>query len=366
MKPVCHFDIHYNQFINEQGSLTQPLPDWATKDVLVAAYQDMVRTRVFDQKAIALQRTGQLGTYPSTLGMEAIGVGIGLALDKDDVFVPYYRDHATLLKRGYRMEDILLYWGGDERGSLAGQPQDFPYCVPIATQCGHAVGAAAAKKIRGESNAVLVTIGDGGTSKGDFLESVNVAGVWQLPVVFVINNNQWAISVPRNIQTGSKTLAQKAILGGVPSVQVDGNDLVAVYEAVREALKRAYHHKGATVIECISYRLSDHTTADDATRYRRAEEVSNAWEKEPVKRLQQYLHQQGAWNEHKEQALLKQAQQAVESSVKAYLSTPPEPPEAMFDHLYAQMPQGMEEQLEALSSKVQRMTAAGKGGNSHG
>lgn len=366
MEAVCHFDIRFNRFIDPQGNVVDRLPDWATESFLVSAYQDMVKTRVFDQKAIALQRTGQLGTYPSTLGMEAIGVAIGLAMDKEDVFVPYYRDHATLLKRGYRMEDILLYWGGDERGSLAGMPQDFPYCVPIATQCGHAVGVAAAKKIRGSSNASLVTIGDGGTSKGDFLEAVNVAGAWQLPVVFIINNNQWAISVPRNLQTGAKTLAQKAILGGVPSLQVDGNDFVAVYDATKEALKRAYHHKGATVIECVSYRLSDHTTADDATRYRRSEEVSSAWEREPVKRLQQYLYKQGAWNEHKEQALLKEAQQAVEVAVKRYLSSEPEPAEAMFDHLYAEMPQGMEEQLEELSTKVQRMAAVGKGGSSHG
>lgn len=366
MKPVCHFDVSYNQFLDQHGVLTQRLPDWADQEILVGAYQEMVQMRLFDQKAIALQRTGQLGTYPSTLGMEAIGVAIGTAMDKDDVFIPYYRDHATLLKRGYRMEDILLYWGGDERGSLAGQPQDFPYCVPIATQCVHAVGAAAAKKILGESTAVLVTIGDGGTSKGDFLEAVNLAGAWQLPVVFVINNNQWAISVPRELQTSAETLAQKAILGGVPGLQIDGNDFIAVYDAVRDALKRAYHHKGASVIECISYRLCDHTTADDASRYRKSDEVKEAWDKEPIKRMQQYLHQQGLWDEHQEQQLVKAFQPKLDAAVTAYLASTPEPPETMFDHLYAELPEGMETQLEALSKKVQRMHAAGKGGNSHG
>ena len=189
----------------------------ALSGVLVRLYRQMVLTRLFDQKAVALQRTGRIGTYAPTLGQEAIGVAIGALMQAEDVLVPYYRDTAVQLMRGVKMEEILLYWGGDERGSAFADPavaEDFPLCVPIATQALHACGVASAFKIRGEHRVAVTTCGDGATSKGDFLEALNVAGAWQLPVVFVVNNNQWAISVPRRIQCGAPTLAQKAIGAG--------------------------------------------------------------------------------------------------------------------------------------------------------
>lgn len=329
------------------------------KALLVEAYQWMQQTRIYDQKAIALQRTGQLGTYPSSLGQEAIGTAIGLAMRQDDVLAPYYRDHASQLIRGYLIRDLLLYWGGDERGSAGGPVHDLPICVPIATQASHAVGIAAAMKIKGEHKAVLTTIGDGGSSKGDFLEALNLAGAWQLPVVFIINNNQWAISVPRDIQCGAQTLAQKGVGAGLPSIQVDGNDFCAMYSTVNEALQRARAGKGASVIEAITYRLSDHTTADDATRYRDPEEVKNAWDQEPVKRLQHYLFDMGWWDQTQEVAWQKHCEQKVEEGIAAYKSIGQEPPEAMFDHLFDEFPEPMSGELDRLYAKHQTTMNSG-------
>ncbi len=324
-------------------------------DLLLSAYRWMALTRLYDQKAVALQRTGQMGTYPSSLGQEAVGVAVGLAMSQEDTLVPYYRDHATLLIRGGRIRDLLLYWGGDERGCAGGPKQDFPICVPIATQSSHAVGVASAMKIQGEANAVVTTIGDGGTSKGDFLEALNVAGAWQLPVVFVINNNQWAISVPRGIQCGADTLAQKGAGAGIPFVQVDGNDFCAVFQVLQEALKRARSGKGATLIEAVTYRLGDHTTADDATRYRSPEEVKVAWSNEPIKRLQTYLADRGWWTEDQEKAWQAECERQVEEGIDAYKSIQPEPAEAMFDYLYDEFPDVMSNQLDLLYQKVERM-----------
>lgn len=354
MREIAHFSVQYQQYLNEHKQLNQNLPLFATPEFLQQAYQAMLRTRIFDQKAVALQRTGQLGTYPSILGQEAISVAVGMALDQQDVFIPYYRDHGAQLLRGHKMQDLLLYWGGDERGNAAGAARDLPVCVPIATQLGHAAGVAAAKKIRQEEGVALVTIGDGGSSKGDFFESLNLAGAWQLPLVVLLNNNQWAISVPRNIQCGAKTLAQKGIAAGVALQQVDGNDIVAVYEAITQAKERAASHKGATLIEAVSYRLSDHTTADDATRYRGKDEVSDAWAKEPIARLRDFMIGCGWWSEQQEKHWVETCQREVEAEVKAYLAVPPDTPESMFDHLYAQWPAAMEEQLTLLEDKIQR------------
>ncbi|HET8707261.1 MAG TPA: pyruvate dehydrogenase (acetyl-transferring) E1 component subunit alpha, partial [Pseudomonadales bacterium] len=305
--------------------------------------------------AVALQRTGQMGTYPSCLGQEAIGTGIGFAMQDSDVFIPYYRDHATQMLRGVSIREILLYWGGDERGSQFQDPrarQDFPVCVPIATQITHAAGVAASFKVKKEHRAALVTCGDGATSRGDFYESLNAAGAWQLPLVVVVNNNQWAISVPRKLQTAAETIAQKAIAAGVPGEQVDGNDVIAVYDAVLRALTRAHSGKGPTLIEAISYRLSDHTTADDATRYRSNEELNKGWEKEPIKRLRDFLHQQNLWNEAKEIELQQRCQAKVQQGVAEYLAEPPQAVTAMFDYLYEKLPAAYLAQRESLVAKT--------------
>lgn len=348
MEQVFKAEIQLTRYLAPDGQLLHPLPDDpALKPWLVECYRNMVLARAMDTKAIALQRTGQMGTYASLLGSEAIDVCIGLCLNSEDVLIPYYRNHASQMLRGTPMEELMLYWGGSELGNAhPTMKQDFPNCVPIATQALHACGVATAIKMRDENRCALTVCGDGATSKGDFMEALNVAGAWQLPVVFVINNNQWAISVPRAIQCGAPTLAQKAIAAGIRGEQVDGNDAIAMQEVLNRALERAREHKGPTVIEALSYRLSDHTTADDATRYRPGDEFKDAWEKEPVKRLRSFLHQQGLWDEVQEQAWQEEVALMVNKAVEAYLATPVQPVESIFDYLFAELPEAMQEQRE--------------------
>lgn len=352
MKTRYQFPVDYVRYLDDAGKPLDSLPELAgSTDRLLAAYHNMVLARTLDQKIIALQRTGKCGTYPSVLGHEVIGTAIGQCMDRHDVFVPYYRDQATQLLRGVPMVNMLLYWGGDERGSAGWElcPRDLPIAVPIATQCCYAAGIAAAMRIRDRKSAVVVTLGDGATSKGDFLESINLAGAWHLPVVFVVANNQWAISTPRGRQSGTETMAQKAVSGGLPGHIVDGNDYFAVSEAMDHALSRAYGGKGATVIEAVTYRLGDHTTADDATRYRSAEELRSAWERDGVKRFQQYLHQAGLWDADKEKDLQARCRDKVDKAVRVYLEKAPEPPTAMVDYLFETLPAALEGQRERLA-----------------
>jgi pyruvate dehydrogenase E1 component alpha subunit len=307
----------------------------------------MLLTRTFDGRAVALQRTGRLGTYASPLGQEAIGAAVGHAMAAEDVLFPSYREYAAMLLRGVTLTELLLYWGGDERGSdyrAAGAREDFPICVPIGSHAGHAVGAARAFQLRGQKRAALYVGGDGSTSKGDFHEALNLAGVWRLPAIFVINNNQWAISVPRRMQTASETIAQKAVAYGIEGLQVDGNDLLALHQVMERSLAKARDGGGPTLIEALTYRLSDHTTADDSARYRSHDEVKAAWEDDPVARLREFMHRRGYWDAERERLLIEECKSEAEAAVQAYLDTPPLPAVSMFDSLYAELPRVLESQ----------------------
>ena len=211
-----------------------------------------------------------------------------------------------MFMRGVRPREVLLYWGGDERGSDflrdSDAARDFQICVPISTQCLHAAGAALAFKLRGEGHAAVAICGDGGSSKTDFYAALNSANAYQLSLILCVINNGWAISVPRAAQTGAQTLAQKGLAGGLHYLQVDGNDLIAVLEAMRQARERALSGQGGTVIEFMAYRLSDHTTTDDARRYHDDAEVKHAWEREPLTRLRTWLTAQGLWSKAEEAA----------------------------------------------------------------
>ena len=350
---AASFEIDYLQYLDESGKLLNEDAPAFARDVraLVDAYKLMCFTRVFDGKAIALQRTGKLGTYASCLGMEATHVAIGSALAEDDVFAPFYRDYGAQFQRGVKPREVLLYWGGDERGNDFAEPtHDFAWSVPIATQCLHAAGSALAFKVRKEPRVAVTVVGDGGSSKGDFYGAINVAGAMQLPLVAVIVNNQWAISVPRTAQTGAKTLAQKGIAAGLECLQVDGNDLVAMRTAMDYAVKRARHGHGGMVIEAVTYRLSDHTTADDARRYRPDDEVKAAWAREPLKRMKTYLMSLNAWTEKEEEEWKAECATRVDAEVNAYLETKSQPTEAMFDYTWAELPADLAAQrAEALA-----------------
>lgn len=350
MTVVAKFEIHYSQFLDPHGRVVQPLPAFARDpQSLIPLYRWMVLMRAYDAKAIALQRTGQLGTFASLLGKEAVEAGVGSAMARDDVFLMTYRENGVQLMRGVTMKELFLYWGGDERGSdFAGPRRDFPICITIAAHVTHAVGVAYAMKLRREPRVAVCSMGDGATSKGDFYEGINAAGAWKLPVVFVVTDNQWAISVPRRIQSATQTLAQKAIAGGFDGVQVDGNDVIAVRHAMDEALAKARSGGGPTLIEAITYRLADHTTADDASRYRSPDELAEAWKVEPMLRLRTYLTTCGVWDRAREDSLLKDCNEQVQAAAQAYLDTPPIGPEAMFDHLYATLPAALEKQRFAI------------------
>lgn len=343
------FEIPFTRYLDAEGREVAPLPQFARDaEALVADYRAMVLMRAFDAKAIALQRTGQIGTYASTLGKEAVDAGLGAAMAKDDVLLPSYRESGILMLRGVSPHRTLLYWGGDERGSVFPEsPRDFPFNVPIASQMPHAVGVAYAMKLRREPRVAVALCGDGATSKGDFSEAINAAGVWRLPMVVVVVNNQYAISVPRRLQSAAQTLAQKGIAAGIACEQADGNDLVAMRDAASRALERARSGGGPTLLEALTYRLSDHTTADDATRYRSAEELAAQWKAEPILRLRSFLAARGAWSAEKEQALVREVNLAVQRTVEAYLRTPPPGPEQMFAHLYARLPRQYEAQRAA-------------------
>jgi 2-oxoisovalerate dehydrogenase E1 component alpha subunit len=332
------------------------LPAGVDANWLRRCYEHMVLVRQLDKKAVALQRTGRMHTYPSCLGQEAVGTSIGMAMQDDDVLVPYYRDQAVQMLRGVKPEQVLQVWGGDERGNVweGAAVRDLPNCITIGAQMHHAAGVAAALKYCGVRQAVVATCGDGATSRGDFYEALNLVGVWQLPMVTVINNNQWAISVPRALQSGTKTLAEKAEAAGIPGVQVDGNDVVAVYQAVNEAMVRARKGKGGTLIEAVTYRLTDHTTADDATRYRDPEEVSRAWEFEPVKRLQTWLHENGVWSPEQEKALVSAVQEKVEKAVAAYLEAPTQAPDDFMTYVFRDMTHPLMAQRNQLLERLQR------------
>ncbi|GGI76881.1 pyruvate dehydrogenase (acetyl-transferring) E1 component subunit alpha [Legionella impletisoli] len=343
---VARFEIPFTRILGRNGECSGELPSFAkNQDILLNLYRTMVKARVFDKKAIALQRTGKMGTYAPINGQEAISTAIGSAMDKDDVFIPYYRDYAAQFQRGVKMSEILSYWGGDERGSqFENCPQDLPICVPIASQCLHAAGVAFAFKYRKQERVAVVCIGEGGTSEGDFYEAMNVAGAWNLPVVFVVNNNRWAISVPITKQTGCQTIAQKAIAAGFEGKQVDGNDILAMRQAIEQAIAKARNGEGPTLIEAITYRLCDHTTADDATRYQPKDEVEAAELNEPILRFRKFLEQRDFWNDEQEQALLDECATEVQHAVDEYLNRPTQSISSLFDYHYDTLPDYLVEQ----------------------
>lgn len=343
---VAHFEVPFIQLLTHDGDVCQKLLSVAyNRTQLIDLYRSMLLARLFDKKAIALQRTGKIGTYPPINGQEAISSAIGCVMKPEDVLVPYYRDYAAQFYRGVKIADILSYWGGDERGSdCPKDKQDLPMCVPIASQCLHAVGVAFAFTYRHESRVAVVTLGDGATSEGDFYEAINAAGVWKLPVVFVINNNQWAISVNIKDQTSAKTLAQKSIAAGFEGIQVDGNDVLALAFVIDNAIQKARRGEGPTLIEALNYRLCDHTTADDAKRYQPEEEVAAANHKEPIKRFKQFLFQHHQWSEDEDLALIASCLQEIDQGVNEYLSRPLPCISSAFDYVFETLPDYLIEQ----------------------
>ena len=321
---------------------------------LMRFYEQLVFGRLFDEKASNLSTLREIGTYAPGKGQEGCQVGAANALEKGDWYVPMYRDSAGMMAFGMPPKNLLLYWGGDERGMHI--PEDLnmlPIAVPVATQLPHAVGLALAKRLQGEKSVAFAVTGDGGTSKADFHESLNFAGVNELPVVFGVENNQWAISVKRNNQTASKTIAQKAVAYGFEGILVDGNDVIASYEVTKYAVEKARRGGGPTLIEYSTYRLGPHTTAELVSNKLKAPDEVAEWEKRsPITRLEKYLRSRGILDDRSKEAVAVAAQKRLDEAVAAYRATPAPDPTTMFDYTYSSpTPALVEERMEAFGGR---------------
>ncbi len=351
-KTVYKAQVDYLQVLDENGNLDEALAkDTLTDEQVVYLYDFMITCRTLDDIAFKLQRSGRMGTYPQNKGQEAAAIGSGFAAVKGvDFLVPCYRENAALFLHGLPMHYIFLHWMGDERGNQIPEGVNVtPLSIPIGTQMLHATGIAWAFKLRKEERVAITYFGDGATSEGDFHEAMNFASTLEVPVVFFCQNNQWAISVPREQQMASETVAQKAIAYGMPTIQVDGNDLFAVYKASKEAIERARGGGGPSFIEAVTYRLGDHTTADDARRYRDAEEVE-AWKnRDPVIRLRKYLERKDLWDEKRQQEAEEKGRAVAAEVVKAAEGIEPPTTDDIFDYTFAgELPRELEIQKRTL------------------
>ncbi len=341
--------IDHLSILNEKGEVDRALEPAISDDILLRLHRTMLLARRFDERLLSLQRQGRIGTFPPIAGQEAAHLGAVAVLRATDWIVPAFREMAADIWRGRPLESIIVYNNGfSEGGQIPADRNDLPISIPVGSQIPHAVGIAWAMKHRGKDDVALTFFGDGATSQGDFHEALNFAGVFQVPAVFVCQNNQWAISIPRAHQTRARTLAQKALAYGIPGIQVDGNDLLAVYAAADEAVQRARSGAGATLIECVTYRMAVHTTADDPKRYRTDAEVEEWRGKDPILRFQKYLTSKSLLDE--------KAMAAEEESVQAEIQTAVDraeeqmkglgDPLLMFEHAYAEMPAYLNEQKE--------------------
>jgi pyruvate dehydrogenase E1 component alpha subunit len=341
------FQVEYLSILDSEDNLDPALePDLAADD-LKRLYRAMLLGRRLDERMIRLQRQGRIGTFAPIKGQEASQLGAAFTLRPSDWMVPSFRETAAMLWRGWPIEKLLLLFAGYlEGGQPAPEQHDLPITIPVATQLPHAVGLAYGAQYRGDDAVVMAFCGDGATSEGDFHEALNFAGVWHVPAVFVVQNNQWAISVPLKKQTHSKTIAQKALAYGLPGLQVDGNDVLAVYVACREAVDRARAGDGPTLIECVTYRLGVHTTADDPTKYRAAEEVE-AWErKDPLTRFGAYLQKKNLLDD----GVAESVDAEIAAAVQRFEAFGPPDPLGMFEHAYGERPPHLEAQRAQLDA----------------
>lgn len=341
--------LEYLSILDEDGTLDQPLEPQLTDDQLVALYRAMLLGRRFDERMLDLQRQGRIGTFPPIKGQEAAQMGAVFNLHPGDWFVPAFRETAAEIWRGRPLDSFLLYFNGYNEGSILPENRkDLPIAIPVGSQILHAAGLAWAASYRGTDEMVMTFFGDGATSQGDFHEGLNMAAVYQLPLVAVCQNNQWAISVPVGKQTASETLAVKALAYGMPGVRVDGNDVLACYVAAKAAVDRARAGGGPTFIECLTYRLGGHSSSDDPTKYR-DENEAKAWElKDPLLRHKAWLVARGEWSEAREEAYLAEAGKQITDAIAAVEAAPPPALDTLFRDVYATVPPHLLDQQRRL------------------
>lgn len=344
-------DAEMYQVLTENGELLESIEGRIDEFLLLQMYEKMLLVRLFDRKSVNLQRQGRMGTYAPFEGQEASQAGSALALSPRDWMFPTYRDHAASIVHGQDLFRVFLYWMGHVEGSICPEGKRImPPCVPIATQMVHAVGTAWASKLKGEKDASIAYFGDGATSEGDFHEALNFAGVYKTPTIFFCQNNGYAISVPFEKQSASRTIAQRAAAYDIHGVRIDGNDILAVYLTVKEAIERGLRGDGPTLIEAMTFRYGAHTTADDPKKYRNQEALSQEWreKRDPLARLQKLLIQKGVWSEKQEEQWLKQMNEQIDAHLERAERYPKANPLDMFNHVYAETPWNIKEQQEEL------------------
>lgn len=334
------------QVMDDNGKIINPawMPE-IEPEKLVRIYKDMLFARTADLQIVSYQRQGRIYTYPPNYGQEAIAAAAGALIKDHDWMVPAFRELGTMLAKGVTLKEMFLYFMGNEEGSnFKNANFTLPISVPIASQLVHAAGIGYAINYNKEKKVVYAFVGDGGTSEGDFHEAVNFAGVWKVPVIFIIQNNQYGISTPTRMQTASENLAVKAVAYGVKGIQVDGNDLFAMYRVIEESAKLCLNGDGPVLIEAVTYRKGAHTTSDDPTKYRTKEE-EDAWEeKDPLKRLRLYLIENGLWSDKEESKIIPQYKEEIDRQFIEAENHPPYPKEDVFRHLYSEMPDDLKEQ----------------------
>ncbi|WP_257008282.1 pyruvate dehydrogenase (acetyl-transferring) E1 component subunit alpha [Bacillus sp. FJAT-45350] len=337
------------QVLTPEGELNGSVSGKIDETLMVKMYENMLTVRTFDRKCVNLQRQGRMGTYAMFEGQEASQVGSAMALSAQDWMFPTYRDHAATMIHGQDMYRTFLYWMGHIDGSACPEGKKIvPASVPIATQMLHAVGTAWASKLDEEKSVSIAYFGDGATSEGDFHEALNFAGVLKTPTIFFCQNNGFAISVPFEKQSASETIAQRALAYDIKGIRVDGNDIFAVYLAVKEATERANRGEGPTLIESMTFRYGAHTTADEPKKYRDQERLSAEWRKnrDPLTRLEKFITKKGLWNEEQEELLIKEVNNQIDENLKLAENYPKAQSVRMFDHVYAETPWHIQEQKE--------------------
>ncbi len=347
------YKIQYLSILDENGKLDKKLDPNLSEDLLMKLYRAMVLSRKFDERMLTLQRQGKIGTFAPIKGQEA-QIGAVAVLEPDDWLVPSFREMAAELWRGKKMENILsLYAGYNEGGEIPEGFNNLPVSIPVGSQTLHAAGIAYAIRYRKQKQVAMTFFGDGATSEGDFHEAMNFAAVFQVPAIFICQNNHWAISVPRSHQTRSKTLAQKALAYEMPGIQVDGNDVLAVYAAAKEAVDRGRSGEGPTFIECVTYRMSVHTTADDPKKYRSEEEVEGWVKKDPITRFEKYLRDKNLMDDDQVKATEEEVSGEIKEAVgrwEDFIKKTPDPL-SMFEHLLEELPPHVEQQREELKAE---------------
>lgn len=347
--------IDFLSILDAEGNLDESLEPDIPEEILLRIHATMLLGRRFDERLLNLQRQGRIGTFPPITGQEASQVGAIAVLRDSDWMVPSFRETAAEIWRGRTLESVIIANNGFNEGAqIPEDSHNLPVSIPVGSQMIHAVGIGFGIRYRKMDDIVMTFFGDGATSQGDFHEALNFAGVFQTPVIFVCQNNQWAISLPRKKQTRSQTLAQKALAYGLPGIQVDGNDVLAVYAAAAEAVDRARKGEGATLIECVTYRMSVHTTADDPKRYRTDDEVEEWRQRDPLTRLQKYLTRKNLLSDEKIAAMETDIKEKIQTAVDRAEQQMKEfgAPSDMFNHAYAVIPPHLAEQKEFLEREL--------------